>query len=181
MPKPASTAGGLDPSQPLPRCVQHQCFFEGDHASVGTDFGVACLNCCQLQMPRTSQNHTMDVTDDVDDMDSMDSMDAMDSMDTKHKFLIRCTEEVAQGSFAVKWVFAGSMNFTASFLHEVGHRRDTLGHSPVQKNQDLSDSKCIGCIGCIGAWMSPGWSRLGKCHTRPALCCRPTRSHLPGF
>mmetsp|Transcript_75628 Transcript_75628/g.119876 ORF Transcript_75628/g.119876 Transcript_75628/m.119876 type:complete len:214 (-) Transcript_75628:625-1266(-) len=25
----------------------------------------------------------------------------------------------------------------------------------------------------------PGWSRLGKCHTRPALCCRPTRSHLP--
>ena len=52
----------------------------------------------------------MDVTDDVDDMDTMD---------TKHKFLIRCTEEVAQGSFAVKWVFAGSMNFTASFLHQM--------------------------------------------------------------
>lgn len=25
----------------------------------------------------------------------------------------------------------------------------------------------------------PGWSRLGKCHTRPAPCCRPTRTHLP--
>ena len=53
MPKPASTAGGLDPSQPLPRCVQHQCFFEGDHASVGTGFDVGSLNLCQLQMFRT--------------------------------------------------------------------------------------------------------------------------------
>ena len=32
----------------------------------------------------------------------------------------------------------------------------------------------------MGAWVSPGWSRLGKCHTRPAPCCRPTRTHLPG-
>ena len=51
---------------------------------------------------------------------------------------------------------------------------DTFGHSPVWKNQHPSDSKCM------GAWVSPGWSRLGKCHTRPAPCCRPTRTHLPG-
>ena len=47
--------------------------------------------------------------------------DAMDTMDTmKHEFLIRCAEEVVQGSLAVKWVFASSMNFTASFLRQVG-------------------------------------------------------------
>ena len=38
----------------------------------------------------------------------------------KHEFLIRCAEEVVQGSLAVKWVFASSMNFTASFLRQVG-------------------------------------------------------------
>ena len=33
IPNPASTEGGFGPSQPLPRFEQHQCFFEGDHAS----------------------------------------------------------------------------------------------------------------------------------------------------
>ena len=55
------------------------------------------------------QNHTMGVADAMDTMDTM-----------KHEFLIRCTEEVVQGSLAVKWVFASSMNFTASFLRQVG-------------------------------------------------------------
>ena len=58
----------------------------------------------------------MDATDDMHDTDTMDTMDTIKSM--KHEFLIRCTEEVVQGSFAVKWVFASSMNFTASFLHK---------------------------------------------------------------
>ena len=106
MPKPASTAGGLDPSHPLPRCVQHQCFFEGDHASAATDFDVASLSILSIT---NDQNHTMGVADAMDTMDTM-----------KHEFLIRCTEEVAQGSLAVKWVFASSMNFTASFLRQVG-------------------------------------------------------------
>ena len=61
------------------------------------------------------QNHTMGVADAMDTMDTM-----------KHEFLIRCTEEVAQGSLAVKWVFASSMNFTASFLHQVGHTETLL-------------------------------------------------------
>ena len=52
----------------------------------------------------------MDVTDDMDAMDTMDTM--------KHKFLIRCTEEVAQGSFAVKWIVPTSVHVTASFLKQ---------------------------------------------------------------
>ena len=55
------------------------------------------------------QNHAMGVADAMDTIDTM-----------KHEFLIRCAEEVAQGSLAVKWVFASSMNFTASFLRQVG-------------------------------------------------------------
>ena len=46
MPAPGSTLGLLEPSQPLPCLVQHQCFFSGDHA-----FGPSCvagMKCHQL-------------------------------------------------------------------------------------------------------------------------------------